>query len=135
MIYFVQQGPGGPIKIGFTSKPIAKRLADIQVHSPHPVTLLALIDGDKSIEALWHERFAARRMKGEWFMYTPEFEVFCRSLGTVSQEIPTNTLLQLDLPKGAYDRLVALKAKTEAASYAEVVKNALKVYAEQMGVS
>lgn len=47
----------------------------------------------------------------------------------------TTTKVQLDLPKGAYDRLVALKAKTEAASYAEVVKNALKVYAEQMGVS
>lgn len=41
--------------------------------------------------------------------------------------------VQLDLPKGAYDRLVALKLRTEAVSYAEVVKNALKAYEERLG--
>ena len=38
------------------------------------------------------------------------------------------TRVQLDLSLSAVDRLSALKAKTEAASYTEVVKNALRIY-------
>ena len=36
--------------------------------------------------------------------------------------------VQLDFAPRSMDRLNALKAKTEAASYAEVVKNALRLY-------
>ena len=37
-------------------------------------------------------------------------------------------LLQLEMPQKAYERLKLLKEKTEAPSYAEVIKNALKLY-------
>ena len=40
----------------------------------------------------------------------------------------SKTRVQLDLSLSAVDRLSALKAKTEAASYTEVVKNALRIY-------
>jgi hypothetical protein len=36
--------------------------------------------------------------------------------------------VQFDLPPRSMERLAALKAKTEAASYAEVMKNALRLY-------
>ena len=36
--------------------------------------------------------------------------------------------IQLDLPDKAVERLQALKAKTEAISYAEVIRNALRLY-------
>ncbi len=36
--------------------------------------------------------------------------------------------IQLDFPPNAMERLNTLKAKTEAVSYAEVVKNALRLY-------
>jgi hypothetical protein len=36
--------------------------------------------------------------------------------------------VQFDLPPRSMDRLNALKRKTEASSYAEVVKNALRLY-------
>lgn len=36
--------------------------------------------------------------------------------------------IQLDLSEGALVRLDALKDKTEAASYAEVIRNALRIY-------
>lgn len=36
--------------------------------------------------------------------------------------------VQFDLPPRSMERLNALKRKTEAASYAEVVKNALRLY-------
>lgn len=38
------------------------------------------------------------------------------------------TRVQLELPVRAYERLAALKHQTEAASYAEVIRNALRVY-------
>lgn len=36
--------------------------------------------------------------------------------------------VQLDLPEKSMGRLLVLKEKTEAASYAEVIKNALRLY-------
>ena len=36
--------------------------------------------------------------------------------------------IQLDMPEQALNRLQNLKVKTEASSYAEVVKNALRLY-------
>ena len=38
------------------------------------------------------------------------------------------TRVQLQLPKEAFNRLTKLKKLTEAVSYAEVIKNALKQY-------
>lgn len=38
------------------------------------------------------------------------------------------TRVQFDLPPRSVDRLNALRRKTEASSYAEVVKNALRLY-------
>lgn len=40
----------------------------------------------------------------------------------------SKTRVQLDFPAGAIERLATLKAKTEASSYTEVVKNALRIY-------
>ena len=38
------------------------------------------------------------------------------------------TRVQLELPAQSFDRLQLLKEKTEASSYAEVIKNALRLY-------
>jgi hypothetical protein len=38
------------------------------------------------------------------------------------------TRIQLELPPASMDRLTSLKEKTEATSYAEVTKNAYKLY-------
>ena len=38
------------------------------------------------------------------------------------------TRVQLEMPPQAMDRLQRLKDKTEAASYAEVIRNAIRVY-------
>ena len=42
-------------------------------------------------------------------------------------KVPKNRV-QFDLPPRSMERLNALKLKTEASSYAEVVKNALRLY-------
>lgn len=38
------------------------------------------------------------------------------------------TRVQLELPENSMERLRALREKTEAASYAEVIKNSLRLY-------
>lgn len=38
------------------------------------------------------------------------------------------TRVQLELPEKSMERLLSLRDKTEAASYAEVMKNALRLY-------
>ncbi len=45
----------------------------------------------------------------------------------IKQKVPKNRV-QFDLAPKSMDRLNVLKLKTEAASYAEVVKNALRLY-------
>jgi len=40
----------------------------------------------------------------------------------------TTTRVQLEMPPQAMERLQKLKEKTEAASYAEVIRNALRVF-------
>jgi hypothetical protein len=42
--------------------------------------------------------------------------------------VRTTTRVQLELPPQAMDRLQRLKDKTEAASYAEVIRNALRLF-------
>lgn len=45
----------------------------------------------------------------------------------VTKERPT-TRVQMELPEASMDRLKRLKEKTEATSYAEVTKNAYRLY-------
>lgn len=43
-------------------------------------------------------------------------------------ESKKSTRVQLELPDRSMQRLISLKDKTESASYAEVIKNALRLY-------
>jgi len=43
------------------------------------------------------------------------------------------TRVQLELPEPSMERLKVLKEKTEAASYAEVIKNSLRLYEALIG--
>jgi hypothetical protein len=43
------------------------------------------------------------------------------------------TRVQLELPASSMERLKALRTKTEAASYAEVIRNALRLYEALIG--
>jgi len=45
----------------------------------------------------------------------------------------TTTRVQLELPEPSMKRLKTLKDKTEAASYAEVIKNSLRLYEALIG--
>ncbi len=69
-VYFVG-GDDGPIKIGYSTN-VKNRLAKIQNGCPFRVRVLATVRGSQSDEMVYHLRFAADRLHGEWFARSPE---------------------------------------------------------------
>lgn len=82
MIYFIQQGWDGPVKIGFAGSFAAAqaRLQTFQTGHPSTLRLLNAIDGDMAHEAELHARFAEHRVRGEWFRPAPEILALCDPL-------------------------------------------------------
>jgi hypothetical protein len=68
-VYFIQAEHGGPIKIGVTDRP-DKRVAQLQIASPHKLVLLRAVPGEMREEKYLHERFTGARLSGEWFKPT-----------------------------------------------------------------
>lgn len=70
MVYVVQSGDDGPIKIGF-SNDIKRRLLQLQGSHPYRLRLLASFVGGEALERRLHEKFKFHRMQGEWFESGP----------------------------------------------------------------
>ena len=62
--YFLQAGPGGPIKIGSTRN-LLVRLRTLCAMFPLPLRLLGIVESD--LEDRCHFRLGAFRLHGEWF--------------------------------------------------------------------
>lgn len=69
MIYFIQSGRGGPVKIGSASN-VSKRLKEMQVGNPCPLRLLGVMDLNHSTESELHDMFKGIRVRGEWYWPT-----------------------------------------------------------------
>lgn len=54
--------------------------------------------------------------------------IFMKKADPGATSSKTTQRVQFELPPSTYERLCSLKDKTEAASYTEVIKNALKLY-------
>lgn len=66
-----------------------------------------------------------RRFRG---MTAEAMRAAAEAMETGAEPQRTTTRVQLELPPQAMDRLQRLKDKTEAASYAEVIRNALRLF-------
>lgn len=75
MIYFVQAGDAGPIKIGYTGS-LKRRLPHLQNGAHEPLKVLGVRQGDQSDEKALHRRFDAHRLRGEWFRPDNEILAF-----------------------------------------------------------
>jgi Meiotically up-regulated gene 113 len=74
VVYFVQVGPNGPIKIGYSTRPVLKaRVAAIQVGCPYKVHLRSTAPGTRTTERQLQRLFGDLRIRGEWFW--PEAEL------------------------------------------------------------
>ena len=79
MIYFIQQGMDGPIKIGKAISP-RKRLKTLQVGSPDTLHLLAIEKGGHGREKHLHDRYTKERIRGEWFKSSERLLDYARRL-------------------------------------------------------
>lgn len=70
MIYFIQQGKTGPIKIGYSNN-VNERIKSLQSASPEKLVLLGYINGTRKQEQLIHRFFHKYQMEGEWFTPAP----------------------------------------------------------------
>ncbi len=71
VVYFIQSGDAGPIKIGLAWD-AHKRLAALQTGHPEELRLLGTIPGNAEVERRLHDRFSHCRIRGEWFAPDPE---------------------------------------------------------------
>lgn len=78
-VYFIQAGRG-PIKIGFATDVFDRRAA-LQTSQPEHLRIVAKFAGTRQDERAMQARFAALRVRGEWFRPEDELLAFLASLG------------------------------------------------------
>ncbi|UXZ57051.1 GIY-YIG nuclease family protein [Curtobacterium sp. Arg-1] len=72
VVYFIQQGSSGPIKIG-CSRNLTSRLNSLRTSSSEPLHVLGTVPGGFELERQMHQALDAFRLNGEWF--TPSLKV------------------------------------------------------------
>jgi hypothetical protein len=79
MIYFIRDPLTKRVKIGSAADPWS-RLVDIQTGSSTDLCLAAIAPGGLEEERALHGRFAALRIRGEWFAEASDLAEYIRSL-------------------------------------------------------
>jgi hypothetical protein len=69
VIYFIRSPIA--VKIGM-AKSAQRRLTVLQTSHPEPLELVATCEGGRALETEYHRRFAAHRLRGEWFSPHPD---------------------------------------------------------------
>ena len=87
MIYFIQNGKNGSIKIGYTKnkKSLESRIKTMQIGTPDELILIGTIIGNKKDEYDLHKKFHVCQIHGEWFNPDPNL------LNFVSNVCKTNS--------------------------------------------
>lgn len=97
-VYFVEAIGGNQIKIGWTDKHPAKRIAGLQTGSCLPLKGLGVLIGEFSLESEMHRKFQVLHSRGEWFHDHP------RLRGFIEKEVlPWPTLSQKLIRPGQYE--------------------------------
>lgn len=105
MIYFIQAGEAGAIKIGLAADP-SGRLMQLQTSSASPLRMLRTFDGGRELEAALHRRFARLRLHGEWFKPDEELLRFAADPRPPMPSLPPRRHLQaVDLPSDFHSRV------------------------------
>ena len=69
MIYFLATADRTHVKIGYTARDPDRRRDELDGAHPEPLILLAIMSGDRHTEKKLHARFAALRVRREWFRF------------------------------------------------------------------
>jgi len=85
MIYFLQCGDRGPIKIGNTEGAVVWRIRQLQASAPYELTLRGVHEGDRAVEQSLHKRFSEYRFRGEWFLPVPALLRHIEAMGGLAK--------------------------------------------------
>jgi hypothetical protein len=77
-IYFIEAG--NYVKIGMTAGDVRLRLANLATSHYEDLRLLATIEAPASLEFELHQRFAACRVRGEWFQKSDDLLAFIEAI-------------------------------------------------------
>lgn len=72
-VYLLKHGSRREYKIGRTNNPI-RREGEVGIQLPEKLSPIHYIktDDPAGVERYWHDRFAAKRKEGEWFVLSAE---------------------------------------------------------------
>jgi hypothetical protein len=92
VIYFIQAGRKGCIKIGYTDRGLQQRLNDLQTGNPQRLYLLLVLEGSERDEQQLHQRFAGLRRRGEWFWPGRKLLAYVESFSATTIPVGQTTL-------------------------------------------
>lgn len=110
MIYFIQTDDNRFIKIG-RARDVEKRFQALQIGHPGTLKILAVHQGDVAEERIIHKRFAANKVRGEWFHATPVILDFALNGGPIVQVAQSKDFCRL---AAIEPRLIDLAARVGA---------------------
>lgn len=135
MIYFIQMGLSGPIKIGFTGgETPQERLCGLQTGCPWPLRLMGTTKGEPADETRLHQTFKHLRTYGEWFLPARDLLDFIlpivgeQPIATTEDCLPVHDILN-SLPTPLYQMAVEIASEngvTVADVLIEAVRDGLK---------
>jgi len=86
-IYFIHATTTNRVKIGYSENP-QERLRQLQTGSPFTLQLLRTFEGNRTDEAMYHQKFRHLRIdeSSEWFLFDAELRELINALEMVSTE-------------------------------------------------
>jgi len=127
MIYFVATSDNAFVKIGHCKESIDKRFTALQVGNHEELRIVALCFGTRDAEFELHQRFAASRVRGEWFAMTDALAALIAEVGIAEIAQPLVRLNPWVRPETARRIYIACatRGKTQGEIIDEIVAAAL----------
>jgi len=95
-IYLLHAVDTEKYKVGITSGPIEKRVAQLQTGNPDKIILLRDYESDhyRYIESFLHRKFMSKRAEGEWFLLEDSdvfnFIDYCQEIEEIASFLSKN---------------------------------------------
>lgn len=81
-IYFIRQGDHGPVKIGYSTKPL-DRLHALQISFPTDLHMIALFKAPQSFEGALHNALRPEHLRGEWYRASDRLLAYAAARGVL----------------------------------------------------
>lgn len=135
-VYLITAREVGKVKIGCANDPW-DRLEKLRTASPVELSLEAVLAGAYEEERAYHQRFAAHRVRGEWFNLCPEIESLILASaapvrGFDRRRSQRRKLLELIADNDAIEARAGQRRKSDEELADEQIERERALYAEAM---